>query len=244
MLADLVKTVVDSYPRLNKTSCCSYGVISDDGIHSKSNILHVCHFQLPMSAYNTYDQLITSYPVKDEVDLKFFNFMKNYLYKKWTSYILLEQTEDDKYYIRVTNLSEFPANVLYNLCICSRIIVERPQYLQFWDELVTLGVNNALAFALCRCTLQCPDKPLLDRTIDTIGNDNHHWPFYTRLNLANLIANDLVDVSKDYKLDPRKCIPTNTIWGDHHHLRSAIGKTLREFCSSWHEKLKLKEIPE
>lgn len=243
MKSDVISEVVGSYNSFNKSNCCSFGVVSDDEQHEEVFLSRVCHYSLPLVKSDKYDQLITSYPAKSEIDFEFFEFMKNVLYQRWSSFILLERTEESQYYIRVTNLSKIPANVVFNLCISSRIIVERPNYLKVWKELVTLGVNEALAFALCRCTLTDNNENLLDKKMLYIGDDYEHWPFFISVGLTNLIKNDLVNLHVNFKAQPTQCTGTNIIWGESRDLKSAVSKTLREFCSSWHKKLKLKEIP-
>lgn len=239
--AALIRAIVDSYENINPYSCCSYGFVTNDDNLSIRHLLHVCHARLTLSIHSEYDQLLTSFPVKDDVDLKFFDFMKNVLYRKWSKYIHLEQTKDEKFYIRIDRLSEVPANIVMNFCICSRIVVERRWVLNNWHKLVLKGVHPSFALAVCRCSADFEKEDFLDQTIKSAGSDFEHWPFYLVADMNLLITADPINISSNFKSSPGAALPTNVLWGDAKSLRGLLGSTLREFWIKWKKQLNLSE---
>ena len=236
MLRDeIVQSVLDSYPIITEQECCSFAVMSDDLSRFDTTLNYVCHAPLRHLPSNIYDQLVTSYPVKDqELDLKFFDFMKNVLYKQWAPFIFLERTEAGLYYIRLGPLSQIPANIVYNFCICSRAIVERRDLVEVWDKLVTQGLHPSFAFAVCKAANENYKSITdLDEVVQFVDSAIEHWPFYLSVSLKSLMVDGPKNLSANFKSSPQSCIPTNTIWGETQDLRALGGKTIREFWEKW-----------
>lgn len=238
MIEDVIKSVVGSYRGITKSKCASFGLVSNDRHTVPFVILnYVCHAQLssswPTPKYNTWDHLITSYPVKSDKHLDFFAFMKNVLYKQWSDVIQLEQTTDGKYYIHVTDLSKIPANVLYNFCICSRTIVEKPEYVRIWHKLCKNGIHPAFAFAVCRAD----SRGKLNEVVGSAGDDWEHWPHYMAASLDRLIISGPASTAASYKTDPSQAAPTNIIWGEAKDLKNLQGSTIKKFWNEWKDKI-------
>ncbi len=242
----LVKEVVDTYGEITPDQPCSWALMSDDESMSDVTKLFVCHAHLLEAKAGIYDQLITSFPVTDDIHLKFFDFMKNVLYRNWSEHFLLKKyhpTDDTKktaegqYYIHITNLSKIPANVLYNFCICSRAIVEQKQLLENWDKFVSEGIDPIFAFVVVHCemgwsrtnTIVCD----LDTKISSVTWYDGHWPFDYTLDLAVILEAKPIKLSKSFKSSPASCRPTNCIWGEAKNLRKLEGLTVREFWEIW-----------
>lgn len=235
---EFVRKVVNSYGDFDSRTICSFVVLSDDEKIRECVIGDICHDDLKRVKPNVYDQLITSFPVQDhEVDLRFFDLMKFGMYRNWSDHIHLEKTEDGLYYIRLTDLSKIPANVVYNLCICSRFIVEYREYLGVWAKLVSEGVHPALALAICRSNVSIDKDDCLDQTITDVGSDEEHWPFYIRVSLERLMTSNPDFMSINFKTRPYACIPTNLIWGETKDLLGLKGTTIRKFSEKWKNKL-------
>jgi hypothetical protein len=238
-----VKLVVESYPNLDVQSghVCSFIVFhsTNPNCHS-THIKDICHSDLcPWDGdewAKTYDQLITSYPAEQAVDLMFFDFMKNVMYKKWSKAIHLEYYNNVPY-IRV-DLKKIPANVLYNFCICSRTIVEWREYLDVWQKLCACGIDPRFAFAVCRCDVDVSKSGFLDQKIKDVGSDKEHWPVYLSASLERLCVSG-PDHAKcpSWWRAPHESKPTNIIWGETKDLRKLAGKTIREFWNEWKEKI-------
>lgn len=252
MLQTVIDAVVETYADLNTDECCSFGLSANlDGAYQFFGE-EACHASLRYVLNDKYDQLITSYPHTDELSAWFFLFMRNVMYRKWAEFIHLEEHEG-KLYIRLSDLSKIPANVVYNICICSRTPLEHPSYLRVWGKLVGLGIHPAFAFAVCRAGinegdeddddpdydeddpsgLDAVDAPA-DIPVTVVMYNLEHWPFYNTLNLSSLVSGSPGALSVDYKNWPKGCTPTNSIWGENHQdLKALSGITIREFWLNW-----------
>lgn len=230
MFEEQIKNIVKSYKGLDTSNCCSFAAVSDDGKIQSTHILHVCHAPLVYIGLGLYDQIITSYPVADKIDLDFFEFMKTQLYRKWSDHFLLEQTEEGKYYIRISNLSKIPANVVFNFCICSRAIVEVKDHVVTWSKLVAQGLHPIFAFALCRASYI--DAEDLDGPVYSCTWMSGHWPCDHTLDLKTFLSGPS-RLSKNFKDSPESCTPTNNIWGNSGDLKELKGISVREFWEKW-----------
>lgn len=238
MIEDAIKSVVGSYSDITKSKCASFALVSNDSRQAPLIVLtYVCHAPLtypwPAPKYNTWDHLITSYPVKSDDHLDFFEFIKNVLYKQWSDVIQLEQTTDGKYYIHVTDLSKIPANVLYNFCICSRTIVEYPARITIWRKLCKKGLHPAFAFAVCRAD----SAGKLNQIVGSPGEDSEHCCFYMAASLDRLIVSGPVSTAVSYKTNPTAATPTNIIWGEAKDLKNLQGSTIRKFWNEWRDQI-------
>lgn len=198
----------------------------------------VCHAELQYSVIgNKCDQIITSYPVKRDLEIRFFNFMADILYQSWGQYFHLEYRTDGQPYIRISDLDKIPAKIVMNFCICSRIPMEFSRYLTSWGELVDQGLHPSFALATCRL-----GTTNLDRVIYNTGRqDADHWPLWPGVSLKRLLITgpDFRNYSAaSFKSKPSLCCPTNTIWGETtNDLRELQGSTLRVFWEKWKERL-------
>jgi hypothetical protein len=231
--------VVESYSKLRTKklpyrpiAVCSFVLFETAGKRFQDTIADVCHSQLcPCRETRLpYDCLITSYPIKDNVlDTNYFNFLIAHPYKQWANSITLCRTKDDKPYIRVNNLSEIPANVLYNFCIATRLIVEFRDELETWRHFIGIGCHPVFAFALA---LLVDEKVTLDDVVASLASDENHKPIDKSLSLTTLFGNPS-NLSKSYTVASDSCTPTNIIWGKDKDFRSLVGKSIREFASQW-----------
>lgn len=239
MIEELAQAVVATYDDFSTRHCCSYGLLSNALERTELTKLAVCHDSLRWAQRGVYDTLITSYPANNDLDFQFFDFMKNVLYKKYSDHIHLCQTEDDKSFIQVTDLVTIPPELLFNLCICSRVIVEHREFLWVWSRLVEEGLHPSFAFALCRSGLDTTQESLLDQVVTSSGVDTEHWPFYLKVSLKGLVVDGPNCSQFNFKANPGGCTPTNIIWGEATDLRGLRGHTIREFWTEWKEKLGL-----
>jgi hypothetical protein len=240
-LKEIVDEIVGTYDELDyDKQCgdiCSFAVFTNDIKHKDTFNLRVCHANLRFVTAGVYDQLITSYLAKTDIDEKFFNFMKNVMYRKYAEFIHLERSDDDVPYIRISDLDKIPANVVYNFCICSRMIVEYPKTVKKWSMLCDLGFHPSLALAVSRAELPKKADGSInpDVIVTDVGCDYEHWPFYLKSSIRALIKGEMLTTAASFKSRPMQCIPTNKIWGDAPDLRELKGKTLNEFWAKWKE---------
>lgn len=233
MFEDLVKHIVGSYKTLTVDWNCSFAVVSNNGLESDYWVHMPCHARLEDARANVYDQILTSYPVKDELDLKFFDFMRNILYKKWSNFFHLEQTKDGQYYIRISNLSEIPSNVVFNFCVCSRTIVERKETLLVWQELLDNGVHPSFAYAICRASIDNSHANLLDNTVFGLGGFSSHVPIDNTASMKRVVIEGPEGCAVSFKENPGSSRPTNCIWGNDKDFRSLVGTSIRKFWEKW-----------
>lgn len=238
MFKHLAEHIVGSYKTLSLAYNCSFAVVSNDGSESKYWLRMPCHARLEDVHANVYDQIITSYPAEDELDLKFFDFMKNILYKKWSNFFHLEQTEDGKYYIRISNLSEIPANVVFNFCICSRTIIERKETLLVWQKLIDNGVHPSFSYAICRASIGTEHPNLLDNIVSSLGSLSGHIPIDQTASMKRVVIEGPEGCAVSFKEDPESSRPTNCIWGNDKDFRPLIGTSIREFWEKWEKNIK------
>lgn len=226
----LINEIVSTYEDIDDETPCSFALISNDGESSELFPLEVCHSELQSIEAKVFDQLFTSYPIREPIDQQFFLFMKNHLYRKFSDFIQLGQAEDGSSYIHITDLSAIPANVVYNICICSRFPIEYRDELSVWAKLCDEGLNPGFAFAVCRF-----NSSNLDEKMDAEWlSDQEHWPFYITASMKALMQGEPANnCPTTYKENPANCCPTNTIWGHTKDMRGINGLAIREFWEKW-----------
>lgn len=187
-----------------------------------------------MKEKSPYDQIVTSFKAKTNRDYRFFCFLKEHLFRQWRDHIHLEFC-DDKPYLRISGLDTVPANVVYNICICSRMIIEFRQHVKRWDRLTRkLGYNPGFAFAVCTSDADWkdPDKAITD-PFYAYGGNTWHSPFDITVDVRRMMNGDPTALSVPYKTDKSKCTPCNAQWGATQDLKGLVGKTLLEFYKTF-----------
>lgn len=221
-MSDLIKRVVDGYAgMISPASPCVFGLQSNDGKHVNFIGIRVCHAQLNYQNRALYDQLITSYP---GTDLKFFEYLKENLFRKWSEFINIEQYLDtDQYYIRVTYLDKVPAKVVYNFCIASRLPYEMPLSTAKWHKYVDRGIDPGFAF----CAIAVQDS----------AERSGHWAIDNTSD-PKLVMSGSPMLDKEngsYKSDG-SCTPCNVIWGHSTALRGLTDSNVDDFWNNWKQK--------
>lgn len=238
----MIRAIVESYPELLKCvpakgpHRCSYGVISNDGQKEDIRPNSICHMSLtggwavPVED-GAFDQLFTSYPATDVHWFTFFDFLVGHLFKKWAHVIHLEQTPDGHHYIRISDLSAIPADILYNFCIFTRVPWEFHEDVVEWEKLVRLGMHPGFAFAVCRVGTHD------DGRVHTIfhGGNNNHWPIDNTVDIRRLVSATPEHRETSYKSSRRACIPCNVMWGNTLQLRNLTGQTVEAYWLKWKE---------
>lgn len=229
---ELIRQIVATYPQLMdgeyETGLATYAVIYKDKSSNIINRNQVCHATLSYREFGALE-VITSFPVADEfLYLAFFDFMKNTLYSQFSDKISLIKSEDGQYLISLD--ATLPANILFNICICSRIGVEFPECLQAWAKYIWRGVHPCLALQLSKSLFDIDKEGALDNIVNSVGSDKHHWPVDLACDLERLILGNPIDSRWSYAESPSSVTPTNCVWGSGTKLRQLRNKSLREFC--------------
>jgi hypothetical protein len=275
----VIDIVVARYRFMNGGNPCAFGVFSNDGNRHTEHPTAPCHAQLQYwgakigSSYYgqgacEFDQLITSYWAVEPLEFRYFDFLKNRLFKNWSDLITLEASEHhidfdkkkdgavhvpphvaglDKekyqdqpwYFIRVSDLSKIPANVLYNFCIATRVTVEYREFLKTWGRLCEAGVDPGVAFLLANTGTVWPVKAADIMNTKTSANygARGHWAYDNDPDLERFVRGnpDSTKFGKMYKEKTGDCRPANVIWGNLGRASQAqyLGKTPKEIMQSF-----------
>lgn len=238
----LIYSLVDTYDKLNSETPSSYVIFNDEFTMVKEFFVEVCHADLcsPYKVSPGYTTLLTAMPKVDELSNQYINWLIAGPFRSMQDKISIHEYADS-YYIKCSRLAEWPANVLYNFCIATRVPIEKPDYLYVWKSLMDHGVDVNLAFALSPYTYAGLNTPI--QSPGPVCN-NHMW-FDSASSIINITKGtfDPNGVSKpSFFAKPTACSPTNVIWGlmDVEEQKLIGGKTPLEI----NELLGLTKVPE
>lgn len=195
---------------------------------------------------NKWDHLITAMPKHDVIDMRYYDWLILGPFKAFSDLIQLDHVGDN-WFIRCKHLDKWPANVLYNFCIASRVPIENRRTMDAWELFLSAGVDPSVAYIAAAeffKTSYAYDKHE-HGTSDlkkTIGdpwsykitgepyNFDHAWFGNTVDYMTVLKGEMLVDkFSKPYRSNPTDCKPCNVIWGKRTPTdKSVVGKTVEE----------------
>ena len=221
VLKDNLPTLFESYPRLNDVQPSSWLVWNAEG-KNELKVKGPCHAH--MYYQKGYDDFVTAVPVSDVISLEYLRMLINGPFKGFSDLISLNKTDD--YYLHLTNLNKWPANVIYNFCVASRTPLEHKELLEHWYELVKVGFEPTLAFLLSYSNRG--KKFEGERSFYPYG---HYW-HDSSSNWLSIIKGDMTKMSGSFKTNPEQVRPTNCIWGsskDHLQLRSMSDEEISEF---------------
>ena len=201
-----------------------------------------CHASMHRQPRDTWDIFYTSFPAglygNEFVDLEFFEMMRNTLYATYKDYISMVPSSDGQHgVIKITDLDKIPANVVYNIAICSRIIVEHHSVRDTWWALKEGGVHESLAVILACFFFDIEPKSLVETKSKMSVLDvrpmscqitRGHFPFDNTLAIDRIINGTPENHVKSYKESPSLCYPCNVSWGIDSSTRDWNGMTVRE----------------
>lgn len=219
----LIKKVIDSQPQLNTANPSSWVQFSNDLKHTHAFLKRICHAEMIYTKAEQWDQLITAAPFTNKpINLRYYQFLINGPFRGFSDKISLEVFPGTKeHYIRCTDLDKWPANILYNFCIATRVTIEHQPMLERWEKFLEAGVDPSLAFIVSafasRSKNQIKDDPWAYVIEDSyLYMTNHFW-FDASSDWCRIIDGDFLQKhvsAQSYKQDPIVCRPTNMIWGD------------------------------
>ncbi len=160
------------------------------------------------------DTLITACPYRDGPKLEFIKYLARGPYRSLQDHIKIEQVGED-YIVRCTDLKNWPANVLFNFCIATRIPIEESYVVDGWTSMVKAGVCEHTAYALAAYYNHYdddPTKPIMARPRAL----THHFPMDSSSSIHNLITGTFVPnkvSQKSFHESPSEVKPCNQIWG-------------------------------
>jgi hypothetical protein len=207
-VSKLLPAFFDSYGSLDTATPSSYILWSDDknGPLPFSSLGFICHNKMPY-LNKGFDHLITAAPKVDEISLAYLRMLISGPFRSVSDLIAIEQYED-KFYINCSNLSKWPANVLYNFCIATRTPIEFSMLLPRWHDLVQEGYNETLAFLLSASTFGSKFEYNRSMLQSRYG---HMWLDEATC-WAKVISGSMSRITSDFKTSPGACKPCNIIW--------------------------------
>lgn len=227
---ELISKLLSTYDDLGEEDgVSSWVMFNNDFTQVSEHFNRICHAEMRQASPG-YDTLITACPNSDELSIKYIEWLAVGPFRAYQDKISLEQVSPGLYIIRCSDLANWPANVLYNYCIATRVPIEFPKHLVSWKKMLDEGFDPSLAFALAPYRFQGLDEP-----IKSTGATKEHLWFDFSANTRNIIAGtfDWSHVSGHmFKDHPDECTPTNTIWGvlEPEDRAQMAGKTPRELC--------------
>ena len=198
--------LIASYPSLTDLAPSSWFVWSEDtGIPPKLRLASVCHADMRFHSAG-YDHLVTAMPMRDEISIRYIRMLIHGPFRAFGDLITLKKHKHD-YYIQVDHLDKWPANVLFNFCIASRVPIEYPYLFERWRELVKEGYPEFFSFLLSYSTAGKPFKK--EREFPC---HNHFW-FDPAADWHKLLAGSPDLTVKSFRDAPWNTTPANVIWG-------------------------------
>lgn len=224
-----LKVLFESYTSINvdKGQPSSYMLVRDEPAYVKTYCLVACHAGMKNVDPNVFDRLVTAVPKAAKNDLAYLSMLINGPFRCISDLIhLIQDAETGLWYLECTDLDKWPADVLYNFCIASRVSIEWPHLLDYWASLVTLGYDPTLAFLISQSN---SGKEFAgERAWDF---DHHMW-FDASSDWRLILKGDPATIAPSFKSSPPSCIPCNRIWGssaDYIKLLTATDKEIAQF---------------
>lgn len=200
---EVFKDFFKSYPATTKSNPSSYFIKKEDGTY-EMHLTEICHASMT-SPHMTGSavEMVTACPMASEVDLMYLRMLVNGPYRAFSDNIEIKKS-GDFYYLHITNLDKFPANVLYNFNIATRLPIEFPDYLKRFPKLLAKGYNPTLAFLLSWMDYQ--------HSASRYWHSEHLW-FDTSSNWKSILEGNPSGFSAPFGLSRSGCRPANKIWG-------------------------------
>lgn len=190
----------------------------------------ICHAQMCYDGPG-WDDMITAVPKNDELSLEYLRMLVRGPFRSMSDLIKLDRVED-KYFLHLMSLDKWPANVLMNFCIASRIPIEFEFFLKPWAQRCEVGFDPVLAFLLTYSygSKHGTKEQFTERTFN-VARSGHMW-LDPKSNWMSILQGTFHGVSKPFKTHPDTCRPTNCIWGvsgDYHQLMKMTDDEIAAF---------------
>lgn len=239
VVEEYLPKMFSSYSELNgDDEVSSWIVWSNETDKVKIQLNEVCHAKL-WSHDPGFTDLITAVPVADEVSLAYLRMLIHGPFKAMGDLISLEQ-QGEYHYLHCSDLDKWPANVLYNFCIASRVPIEHEYLLAGWHTLCKQGYDQVLAFLLSYSyggNLKAKKRDF--------PNLCHFW-FDPSSNWKCILSGSCDTSEVSFKKNPKRSIPCNVIWGkdpDAYRMSAKSNQQISDLHGLAVEVLKIPEKP-
>lgn len=170
----------------------------------------ICHAAMAHH-HSSYTDLVTAVPDSSEVALEYLRMLVRGPFRSVSDLIKLDRVGSN-YFLHCLRLDKWPANVLMNFCIASRVPIEFKYLLGPWAKRCEAGFDPVLAFLLTYSYgADLNNKPYQYRSF-AFHKPGHLW-FDPASNWSNLLNGVIEKASGSYYDFPQACRPTNVIWG-------------------------------
>lgn len=201
-----LKELLASYPLLSDMSPSSWFVWSDNpALKPLSHLVRVCHADMRYHPAG-YDYLVTAVPRADKVSLAYLRMLIHGPFKAFSDLIELVRLKNI-YYLQCNDLNKWPAPVLFNFCIASRVPIEFQNQLDGWTKLREEGYPEVLAFLLSHSVGGDDFKNERDFPMN-----GHDW-FDPSADWKRIIDGSPDLSACNYSQAPGNITPSNVIWG-------------------------------
>lgn len=185
-----------------------------------------------------FDQSVTLVTDPTPIGLRYIKFLTDVVFQPYKQYISLEEL-DGVYYVRMTDLDKWPANVLFNFCIATRTPLEFPEIIDAWERLLTAGVPETIAFMVAASHKEGPPKgdPWTWKLsyyeyLGSITLPSGHFWFDATSDWGLIYHGTPLAIAgvPSFKEEPSRVRPCNIIWGQmtRETFKVLISKTVKE----------------
>lgn len=195
-----------------------------------SNILCICHANMCYDGAG-YDNLITAVPQSDGLSLEYLRMLIRGPFRSYSDLIKLDRFGND-YFLHLLSLDKWPANVLMNFCIASRVPIELKSFLTPWANRCDEGFDPVLAFLLVYKSKNF-----------SIPGPDHLW-FDPGSSWSNILCGTFQSVSRPFKTHPQDSRPTNLIWGHSDDYKKLLTMSDVEIAEFYKQPIQILEPPE
>lgn len=217
-----------SYPKLSMYTPSSWFTWTGEKVSAQNQM--ICHAQMHQHG-SGWDEIITAVPNIDEVSLEYLKMLIRGPFRSMSDLIKLDKV-NKHYYLHCLSLDKWPANVLMNFCIASRVPIEFKFLLSPWAKRCEAGFDPTLAFLLTYSYgANLFDHAPYDHRSFRMFHSNHMW-LDPASKWRNILDGVIVSVSKPFKTHPESAIPANCIWGhctDYEKLQIMSDEEIAEF---------------
>ncbi len=202
--------------------------------------LAACHAHLCYDG-NGWDELITAVPKSDELSLEYLRMLIRGPFRSMSDLIRLDRIKAN-YYLHCLSLDKWPANVLMNFCIASRVPIEFDLFLKPWAKRVEAGFNDVLAFLLTYSYGSDYNDSQHETRTFNVARGGHLW-LDPGSSWPNIMSGSFINLSKPFKTHAKNACPTNNIWGYSVDWSLLRGMTDEEIAAFYTQPIQVIEPP-
>lgn len=214
-----IVSIAEQNNRLNGGSPSAWFTVDHKG-ETDIYLRQPCHAAMCRDKPGSTD-LVTAAPTRVKLSLEYFQWLIHGPFRSFADLINLEiEPTLKEYYFHCADLAKWPANVLYNFCIATRVPIEHNWLLERWGKLRSFGVDENLAWLIthnmnAEIKAENISQTIWDMSPKWYPNNRGHYWLDATASWTGLITGEMSfdNFSPSYSLRPTYCCPCNTIWG-------------------------------